>query len=706
MRRREFLKAGVSAWTVACSARTTLDTDSSEALPVSQWDEPIELDESLFPQSIASGDPKPSSVVLWTRAPNSSVVYLQLALDKAFTQLVSLHFEGRPVAEVPILLSARHDHCARIKVDTLSPGTVYYYRFVSEGAAGVRSSRTGRTKTAPPPDADVEPRFVVLSCQDYSGHYHALRRAAELEPDFVVHLGDYIYETSDDPSFQAASNDRRIVFRDPDGALPRTVSAGGATPQRVLAARSLDNYRQLYATYRTDPWLQRLHETAPMIAVGDDHEFANDSTSDRTPERSARDSERRLNADRAWLEYMPVDYPEEPALDTEPFPYNLRLYRDFRFGKHVHLVMTDLRRYRPPHLIAEDAFPGAVIADEPTLRATLGEVPTFAQPYVDLDSPAYAALAQTLQHASSSFGLPARRFSGKQDIAYLNTWIARYNLENPGTPLVELELSEATERGLAALHAGKTDLETSFGARYLVVAEAFEALAKVRYLQTAGASELVMGETQRSWFLETLRDSDATWRVWGNEYTFLRKTLDLSAFPVPDPRLKQRFLVSVEDWDGAPNERLALLSDLADVDGLAIVTGDIHSFFVGHAGLGDDASGPPKLANPPEFVCGAVSSATYQQLLGGLIEVEGVSDIAPAAAALLVLSNRHVSYSDLTSNGFAEVRARKDTFEVTFHALPSSAVAERDLSSPLSGHFSTQTFVSSKNGEVERRVHS
>lgn len=699
MDRRQFLSASLGSWVVACSARTELESEpNTEPSVVSRWPARLTTNEAAFPQSLASGDPKPNSVMLWTRAPQAELVYAQVALDSEFTRLMPLEFEGDLVAEVPVGLTSHHDHCAKLRVQGLAPNTTYYYRFVIETPNGVRASRTGRTKTAPGPSDYATPRFAVLSCQDYSGYYHALRRVVELEPDFFVHLGDYIYETTSDPSFQQAAGDREIVFRDLAGAKPIATPATETSPARqTLAARSLDNYRQLYQTYRSDPWLQQLHETTPIIAVCDDHEFANDATADRTPLDNAKDPERRLHADRAWFEYLPVDYPEQPELETTPFPDNLRLYRDFRFGKHLHLVMTDLRRYRPPHLIAEDVFPGAVMVDETELLTVLGEIPDLATPYVDLDSPALREVRDALAAAAPEWLLPSGVFSGKQDLAYLNTWVERHTTEGRQPSLTALDEGSASGRGLCAIHTGKTDVESTFGTRYLVIQDAYELLARVRFAQSNGASERIMGQAQRDWFVETLQTSTATWKVWGNEYTFLRKIADLSALPLPDERLKHRFLLSVEDWDGAPNERLALLSELSRVSNLAIVTGDIHSFFVGKPGVETRAAA----AEPLEFVCGAVTSATYSRLLSSLVQIEGFEDLAEAAAAILTLSNPHVAYNDLNSNGFAMVEVTPKTLEVTFHALPADKVLEPALSGALADHFTAQLFTWHKDGTLD-----
>lgn len=698
MHRRHFLSASLTSWVIACSARNEF-TYEGDAPPLeSSWRGPVAIDDRAFPQSVASGDPKPTSVVLWTRAPNTAVVYLQVALDEDFTQLVALSDAVGPVLDLAVHALASHDFCVKVRVDELQPGTGYFYRFLVETESGMRASRTGRTKTAPRETANVGVRFAVLSCQDFSAYYHALDRVVELAPDFVVHLGDYIYETADDPSFQLSSPERSIRFRDEAGAVSLELApADGEPARKVLAARSLDNYRQLYQVYRNDRSLQRLHETTPMVAVWDDHEFANDATAQRTPTNSEPDPERRLNADQAWFEYMPVDYPTEPALKSAPYPDNLRIYRDFRFGSHLHLVMTDLRRYRPPHLIQEDTFPGRVLADESQLLAALGELPALARPYVDLELPERLQLAEMLRTQASRWSLPSAVFSGKLDLAYLNTWLERLNNEGTPAPVPLFEATDADGLGLAAIHAGKTELFSSFGARYLVVQEVFELLARVRYKESEGASEQLMGPEQRAWFIDTLRSSEATWKVWGNEYTFLQKNADLSALPVPDPRLKDRFLLSVEDWDGAPNERRALLSELADVQNLAIVTGDIHSFFVGTPGASERT---PVGSEPVEFVCGAVSSATYERLLTTLVAIDGFGDIAPLAGAILTFSNPHVSFSDLQSNGFGLFDVDGERMRATFHRIASANVAKAELPMPLDDHFAVTSFVLAKDGTL------
>ena len=285
----------------------------------------------VFPQSVASGDPQPDGMVLWTRVapavPGGTVtVAYEIAADETFTAPVL-----RGVAET----GPERDHTIKVQLarPELAPFTTYYYRFVFEGAA----SRTGRTKTLPAPDAAVgRIRLGYTSCQDYTnGYYTALRHLAREDLDYVVHLGDYIYETVAAESFQGSGPPERAL----------TLPGGGER------AETLADYRFLYAAYRGDPDLQRLHERYAFITIWDDHEFANDGyrefDTDTADEAANFAPQRRSDANQAWAEYQPAGVPYDPSLGPLD---ELRIYRSFRFGDLLELVMTDERLYRdgPP----------------------------------------------------------------------------------------------------------------------------------------------------------------------------------------------------------------------------------------------------------------------------------------------------------------------------------------------------------------------
>ncbi|MCA9561396.1 MAG: alkaline phosphatase D family protein [Myxococcales bacterium] len=298
----------------------------------------------VFPQAFASGDPSPSSVILWTRvaAESATMVAWQVARDAAFTDLVT---QGEVEA------TADSDHTVRLKVTDLEPGTTYHYRFRAEGVV----SDAGRTRTAPAADAEAAPRFAFASCQDYNGrYYHAWRVLADQadDLDFVLFLGDYIYETADDPRFQEADG-RRVTL--PDGL---DLDDEGM----AKAALTLADYRALYKQYRGDPQLQRAHKRLPFVAIWDDHEFADDSWQDHSThfngaQGDEQDTARRTAASRAWFEFQPVDL---DRMAGAQFPDDLQIYRTMRWGKHLEVFLTDQRSYRDDHLIPEGPTNDAV----------------------------------------------------------------------------------------------------------------------------------------------------------------------------------------------------------------------------------------------------------------------------------------------------------------------------------------------------------
>ena len=289
----------------------------------------------IFPLSVAAGDPAPDGVVLWTRiAPSGSGPESgswEIGADRDLRTVVAC---GDVVADPASDWTVK----VRVRSDALSPFTTYWYRFRARDAA----SRVGRFKTLPAPDATVERlRLGFVSCQDFTaGRFHALRKLADADVDYVLHLGDYIYETVSDPQFQ------RRGPRDRQLRLP-----GGG-----MRAETLDDYRWMYRSYRADPDLQRLHERVAVIPIWDDHEFANDGygvhDTDSLDEQANADPARRSAATRAWTEYLPADVAFDP--DAPPLQ-QARIFRSFVFGDLAELALTDERLYRdgPPCGLAE-----------------------------------------------------------------------------------------------------------------------------------------------------------------------------------------------------------------------------------------------------------------------------------------------------------------------------------------------------------------
>ena len=365
MSRRDFLRyslsAGVVVWAGSVLPGGIDEAQARELFRVRR------IDPETFPQSVASGDPRPNGIVLWTRLAPTDRGKVKVAYEVA---RVSDEDFKEPVLRGMAETGPERDHTVKVQLEReeLQPFEEYRYRFIFRGA----SSRTGRFKTLPAPDASVpEVRFGYVSCQDYTnGYYNALGYLAGEDVDYVVHLGDYIYETVP-----------------PEGGS--NAFQGGGPPERYfqfpkdtpgddgLEATTLRDYRFAYKKYRSDRDLQRLHESFAMISVWDDHEFANDGwgvhPSDQ--ENPPAQPERRSDANQAWAEYTPTGIAYEPGVE-DPLE-EIQIYRTFLFGDLMELVMTDERLYRDSHPCGEQTTdkyltPGCDAMDEPG-RTMLGE---------------------------------------------------------------------------------------------------------------------------------------------------------------------------------------------------------------------------------------------------------------------------------------------------------------------------------------------
>ncbi|AQZ65874.1 Phosphodiesterase/alkaline phosphatase D [[Actinomadura] parvosata subsp. kistnae] len=269
-----------------------------------------------FTLGVASGEPLPDGVVLWTRlavdplgadprrpggmAPRSVEVSWQLAEDERFTQGLR---HGTAQA-LPVWA-----HSVHVRVAGLKAGTDYFYRF----KAGGRQSAVGRTRTADDPASTRPVRFAVANCQRYEhGFYTAYRHLADERPDVVLHVGDYIYE-----SRQSATVVRAL------GPLPGEASR-------------LHEYRQRYARYKTDPDLQAAHAAAPWVPTWDDHEVLDNYRG--RGDGSAAFLRRRGAAYQAYYENQPIR--------VRPEDGNLQMYRRRTYGTVADFLVLDARQHR------------------------------------------------------------------------------------------------------------------------------------------------------------------------------------------------------------------------------------------------------------------------------------------------------------------------------------------------------------------------
>jgi len=232
-----------------------------------------------FTLGVASGDPRPDGVTLWTRLapeplladgampPGDVLVNWQVSTEETFAD---------PVRAGSSRATAADAHSVHVDLAGLEPDRVHFYRF----RAGPHLSRVGRTRTFPAVGtAMASLKFAAFSCQNFpAGHFVAYRHAAQQDLDLAVHLGDYIYEGA------GAANP-------PGGAARRHAP--------FTTAVELDHYRIRHAQYRTDPDLQDAHAAFPFVVVPDDHEVVNNQNVDTS-------ATRRTNGYRAYWEHMPL----------------------------------------------------------------------------------------------------------------------------------------------------------------------------------------------------------------------------------------------------------------------------------------------------------------------------------------------------------------------------------------------------------------
>ncbi|KAI5862150.1 PhoD-like phosphatase-domain-containing protein [Durotheca rogersii] len=304
---------------------------------------PYQAEELDFTHGIASGDPYPNSVVLWTRVapslasdPSNITVEGPVPMYSHDTEQYIREDPSPICAEWKVTASKSQDvvssgeayttsdidYTLKVEATGLQPFTTYSYQFTICGSN--KTSPVGRTKTAPAADADVpEIKLAVFSCSNYpNGYFNAYGNAARKdEQDYIVHLGDYIYEG-------AAGGERAHA------------------PPRLLF--SLHDYRTRHGQYRTDPDLQLASRNFAWIATWDDHEVSNNGYRDGSSGLNNTEAsflnngrvsvdQRKLNAVRAYFEWMPI---RQVDLDD-----NLRIWRSFQMGKLLDLIILDTRNY-------------------------------------------------------------------------------------------------------------------------------------------------------------------------------------------------------------------------------------------------------------------------------------------------------------------------------------------------------------------------
>jgi len=608
----------------------------------------------LYPEGVASGDPDPTSVVLWTRRPysdgrNAAALLLEVAEDEDF---------ARVVASVQSPVSQASDWTSRTLVGGLEPAQVYWYRFTDETGAG---SRVGRTITAPALDDPRSVRFAFVSCQSVNeGAQNAYRRMIwedrRAPPDqrlgFVLHLGDFIYEVVEYPDELPRRYDRTVYDI---GRIPE-----GRKVDNFHVPTSVDGYRMVYRAHIDDPDIQDARAWFPFVCIGDNHEFSwmGWQSFIKYPGGQTEPAQRlRVAANQAWWEYIPSRVRKASGADLAVFagpsvenapvtrfdrdglgdePNNrtalgsMTAYRTMRFGRHVELVLTDLHSYAMEHPTTRDE------TDALELKAFPNLFPQEALEALDA----------------------GRTYDG-------------------GHPLEEIQIGELRMKNFTRDDPPMT----------------------------------VLGREQKAWLKRTLKASQATWKIWGAT----NGTMDMRADPqnlppglAPPWPGKGFACFGGGDFSGAPSERAELYDFVRDarVSGFTVVSGDRHSFWAGYAAK----SLPPEPFDPVgiAFICGSISApgmaeaverglkghplrplfvserepGKYQTTVNltlkhgvrSALEYHRTGDLAAAHRASNPDNAPHLEFVDMGGHGYAVVTAGPKTIESEFVCIPRPIV--------------------------------
>jgi alkaline phosphatase D len=608
----------------------------------------------LYPEGVASGDPESESVLLWTRrAPVSGetaatqVLTAEISEDESFRHVIAT--ANAPISQVS-------DWTCRVLAGGLKPAHVYWYRFTDSEGNG---SRVGRTITAPANSDDRAVHFAFVSCQNANqGAQNAYRRmifedehAAEKDRlGFVLHLGDFIYEIvwypEDRPQGMYDRRLRDIVRYE-----------HGEKIEDFHIPTTVDDYRAVYRAYLHDPDLQDARARWPFVCMWDNHEFSwlgwQALQKFKGVTRPAQT--RKVAANQAFFEYQPA-----------------RIWKSSG---------ASLEQFDPPRVVDAPIthFDEHGLGQEANNLAAIGSL----KGYRALRWGRNVDLIITDQHSYRSEE-PAGRSEAK---AFSSAHFPEF------MPEEAMEIMDAGR----AYNGGKPPESIRFGG------------AEVPNFCKDQPAQTVLGAEQKAWFLERLRGSQATWKIWGNTAA----TLDMRADPQNLPA------GITEPWPGAgyagfgggdPSSAYVERGEIYDfahahgITGFATVAGDRHSFW---AGLAAKAL-PPKPFAPVgvAFVTGSISAPglveafehrfpkdhplrllfvgqgpgdqrpqpTVNLLLRhgvkSCLEYQKSGELAKARAVSNPDLSPHLSFVDMGGHGYAVVHVTSTTLETEFVCIP------------------------------------
>ncbi len=636
MDRRQFLKWG-SFITVSVATTGLAGCGGGDDNP-----DPPEPDLFDFRHGVASGDPRPDSVVLWTRVEGDNGkrhvnVRLQVSTQEDFSTLVvNDHLRALP----------EWDYTLRTKVTGLNAATTYYYRF----RVGSRFSPVGRTRTAPAAGTPLSQlKFAFVSCQDWSiNHWAGMEELAQQDLDFIVHTGDYIYEAVADGAPVNLVESRHT---------PLSLPNGTTLPSGFRYATTLEDYRYLYKAYRSDARLQALHARFPMIAIWDDHEFSDDCWQDRQSYDADDDqtpqTARRRAANQAWFEFLPADV----TLDlNNPSFQNIQIYRAFTFGNLATLLMTDERLYRADHLISE-ANAGGDVGSRFFIRRDTLKAAEDAK-----IAAAGGALTPVSMLGDAQRAWWQDRIGGAATTWKL--WGNQVSLLRMQVDLTEA-IAELMVLRLIASNTALTPLRDQ-------MEEALEADLRAAVASGTYPNNVAYANLRQLLSAQAGIDS-------ANFDANIKPTLDSR---LPPASLLATYVLNADQWDGYDAERKNLMAFLKtnNVRNVVALTGDIHAFFAGVVMDDFDAATPTPVM--VDLVGAGLSSntlmSTYKSVVDNdprFAEIKALiyEEVSGAVVNTLNRTLEHFNpwmrYAETNVIGYSVVTLTPDRLNCAFHIM-------------------------------------
>lgn len=530
--RKEFLRylSGASGYLIAIAQLPFVGFKPDPSIPTGTYS---------FPQGVASGDPTHNTVLLWTRVISATgtdeteiPVTLQVSLSKNFASVI---------VEKQLIANKESDFTLRVLVESLEANSKYYYRFI---AGSDISEPLGRTFTAPKHTEDVPFNFAFVSCQHlqlgYMTPYRRMifedqKKKSQDQIKFILHLGDFIYEEYWHPEERENGTFLRRKLKD-NIRLP-----DGGKIEDLRYPVSLDDYRQLYKLYISDPDLKAARARWPFICTWDDHEFSNNSWQSKEVYEGdgVPGQQRKMAANQAWFEYIPALLSNNPGIS----PAIANPAKDF---EHQEVENTPM-----------DSFDETFLATDPNNIAAIESLII----YRTLQWGKYADIIITDNRSFRSPPVP-------------NEAVA-----------AELGSREAfwftPEEVIKVLDAGKY-FNNGSPPEFIKIGD--KEIPNYRKNLPSGT---VLGHRQKNWFLNSMQESKATWKLWANSFGTISRKADLQNLPDPMAafwKTKGYGIYGTDDWIGYPSERAEIIEffKLQKLKNLVSLSGDRHNFTAGN----------------------------------------------------------------------------------------------------------------------------